>query len=166
MRCAAMRFTSKAVFIALLLGFTATAQKPVGIPRFIDPWIDTWTLQTNVQGDNEMATAWAADSMLPLFADPAGLPVLYPVNDGTVGACAGNTGIVQLSKLAGIGVTATSGNTRSTPVNCMDSYSGATSPNGTWNDGLSWKGVVMAFRNNRLDRKSTCLNSSHANISY
>ena len=123
---------------------------PVGISHFIDPWIDTWTLQTNVQGDNEMATAWAADSLLPLFADPTGLTVLFPVNDMTLGGCGGGVGIVQLSKLAGIGVTATSGNTLMTPVNCMTSYASATSPNGTWNDGLSWKGAMMAFRNNRL----------------
>jgi hypothetical protein len=32
----------------------------------------------------------------------------------------------------------------------MSSYASATSPNGTWNDGLSWKGAVMAFRNDRL----------------
>jgi hypothetical protein len=145
-----MRFTSKAVFTALLTAFTATPQVPVGISRFIDPWIDTWTLQTNVQGDNEMATAWAADSLLPLFTDPTGLPILFPVNDMTLGGCGGNLGIVQISKLAGIGVTATSGNTLMTPVNCMTSYASSTDPGSTWNDGLSWKGAVMAFRNNRL----------------
>src|SRR5450759_4791770 len=134
MRCAAMRFTSKVVFIALLTAFTATAQVPVGISRFIDPWVDVWTLQTNIQGDNEMATAWAANSLLPLFTDPTGLPVLYPINDGNLGACGGNVGIAQLSKLAGIGVTATSGNTLTTPVNCMTSYASSTDPGGTWSD--------------------------------
>jgi hypothetical protein len=145
-----MRSTSKAVFIALMAAFTAGAQKPVGISRFIDPWIDGWALQTNIAGDNEMATAWAANSLLPLFTDPTGLPVLFPINDGNLGGCGGNVGIAQLSKLAGIGVTATAGNTLTTPVNCMSSYAGSTDPNGTWNDSLSWKGAVMAFRNNRL----------------
>jgi len=145
-----MRFTSKAVFTTLLFGVAAFAQKPIGIPRFIDPWIDGWALQTNVSGDNEMATAWAANSMLSLFPDPSGLPVLFPVNDSTVSGTHGNLHIMQLSKLAGIGVTATTGNTLFTPVNLMTSYESNTSPGGTWNDGLSWKGAVMAFRNNRL----------------
>src|SRR5665647_3742485 len=90
MRCAAMRFTSRAVFTTLLFGVAAFAQKPIGIPRFIDPWIDGWALQTNVSGDNEMATAWAANSMLSLFPDPSGLPVLFPVNDSTVSGTHGN----------------------------------------------------------------------------
>src|ERR1035437_6967334 len=137
----------------VLTTIMSSGPSPVGISRFIDPWISTWSFQTNVQGDNEMATAWAANSLLPLFADPTGLPVLYSINDSVLGGCSsGGSGlmIVQLSKLAGIGVTATSGNTLSTPVNCMDSYQGGTAPDGTWSDGLSWKGAVMAFRNNRL----------------
>ena len=145
-----MRFTSKIGCVALLAAFRATAQVPVGITRFIDPQVYVWQLQTNIQGDNEMATAWASNSMLPKFTDPAGLPILVPVNDGSMGGCSGNVGIFQVSKLAGIGVTATTSNTLMTPVNCMSSYATATSPNGTWNDGLSWKGAVMAFRNNRL----------------
>jgi hypothetical protein len=143
----------KLLLAVLLASFAATAQSPVGISRFIDPWIDGWALQTNVSGDNEMATAWAANAMLPLFADPTGLPVLFPVNDSHLGGCSGGGSglmIAQLSKLAGIGVTATTGNTLMTPINCMDSYQGSTAPNGTWSDGLSWKGAVMAFRNNRL----------------
>jgi hypothetical protein len=136
-----MRFSK----LALVLGvcFTADAQKPVGILRFIDPWVDVWNLQTNVAGDNEMATAWAANSMLPLFPDPTGLPILFPVNDGTVNGTHGNIHVVQLSRLAGIGAPATGANTLVTPVNLITSYASATDPNGTWNDGLSWKGAVM-----------------------
>ncbi len=145
-----MRFTSKIVSIALLAALTAGAQKPVGISRFIDPWIDVWAFQTNVSGDNEMATAWAANSMLSLFPDPSGLPVLFPVNDASVNGTHGNLHIVQLSKLPGIRVTPTTGNTLVTSANLMTSYANNTDPRGTWNDNLSWKGATMVFRNNRL----------------
>jgi hypothetical protein len=80
-----MRFSK--FLLALLIAFSVKAQVPVGISRFIDPWIDGYTLDTTVQGDNEMATAWAANSMLPLFATPSGLPVLFPTNDSDVGGC-------------------------------------------------------------------------------
>ena len=108
-----MRFTSKAVFIALLTAFAATAQVPIGISRFIDPWQTIFPLQQNIQGDLTMYTAWAANSMLPLFPDPAGLPILGTANDATVGACSGNIELAQISKLPGIGATPTSGNSGS-----------------------------------------------------
>jgi hypothetical protein len=158
-----MRFTSKVVFIALLTAFAATAQVPIGISRFIDPWQTIFPLQQNIQGDLTMYTAWAANSMLPLFPDPAGLPILGTANDATVGACSGNIELAQISKLPGIGATPTSGNTLLTPYpNCMSSYGlspGAINYPAGWNGNLtsgdghsdgSWKGTVLAFRNNRL----------------
>jgi hypothetical protein len=150
-----MRFTSKAVFIALLTASTATAQVPVGISRFIDPWVDNYALYGgSIQGDNEMVTAWAANSMLPLFPDPTGLPVFGILNDTTAGSCGGNLEIFQVSKLAPIGVVATTANHALTMLQCMTSYGAApgdaTAPGGTWNDSYSWKGTVMAFRNGRL----------------
>jgi hypothetical protein len=152
---------SKVAPAALLGACALFAQKPAGITRFIDPWLDYWVLRTNISGDNEMATAWAANSMLPLFPDPGGLPVLAVTNDGNAAACSGNISIFQISKLAGIGVGATTSNTLLTPfANCMSSYgSSSTEPSNTWLGRLSagdtgtvgtWKGVVMAFRNGRL----------------
>jgi hypothetical protein len=141
--------------IGLLAAFTAGAQVPVGITRFIDPQIYSYPAPlniTSITGDNEMATPWASNAMLPLFPDPAGIPVLFPLNDGNIGAC-GNGGIagwVQISKLAGIGVAPTTGNTALTAGPCIPGYATAVSPNGTWNDGQSWKGAVAAFRSNRL----------------
>ena len=142
--------STKPVFVALLACFSVSAQTPVGISRFIDPWIDGYTLQNNVTGDNEMATAWAANAMLPLSPNPSGLPVFFPVNDGTAGGQHGNLHIMQLLRLAGIGATPTTGNTAWAVANLMTSYASNTDPNATWNDGLSWKGATMAFRNNRL----------------
>jgi hypothetical protein len=57
---------------------------------------------------------------------------------------------MQLLRVAGIGVAPTTGNTAWGTANLMTSYGSNTDPNGTWNDGLSWKGATMAFRNNRL----------------
>jgi hypothetical protein len=143
------------IILLILAGFaigvkSVIADKPVGITQFINPEVFSWNLGINFQGDNEMATAWASNSLLPQFADPNGLPVLSILNDGNMGGCGGNIGIFQISKLPAIGVTASTSNMALTAENCMSSYSGNTSPNGTWNDTLSWKGAVMAFRNNRL----------------
>ena len=155
-----MRF-SRLLVAVLAAPMIAGAQKPVGITRFIDPWVDYFALRTNIEGDNEMATAWAANSMLPLFPDPNGLPILSLTNDGSAASCSGNINMFQVVKLPGIGVTATTSNTMLTPfANCMSSYgSSSTEPSNTWLGRLTagdagtvgtWKGVVMAFRNGRL----------------
>ena len=158
-----MRSTSKAVFIALLATFTASAQKPVGVSGFVGNYIDYWGLGTanhTVDGDTYLFQAWAANSMLSFFPDPTGLPVVGVINDGNIGGCGGNVELIQLSKLPGPFTTPTTSNTTITPyTNCLTSFGTSPGDVSTWGGHLTygdassegtWKGVVMAFRNNIL----------------
>src|ERR1039458_1771942 len=111
MRCAAMRFTTKVLFIALLANFTVTAQKPVGVAGFVGNYLDYYQVQgASPNGETYYFTAWAANSMLPLFPDRTGLPIGGTSNDGKAGGCGGNIELLQLSKLPTPFVTPTSGN--------------------------------------------------------
>jgi hypothetical protein len=164
-----MRF-SKAALPVLMCGMSF-AQQPIGVTQVgIDgkntgTQINYFSVATNggtPQGDTPYFTAWGASSLFSIggngFPDQSGLPIIGTWNDGSTSApdpaCSGNLGLVQLSKLPALGVTATSGNTKITGwANCMSTYSAggiSTAPSGTWNDTLTWKGAVLAFRNNIL----------------
>ena len=159
-----MRFTTKILFIALMANFTVTAQKPVGVAGFVGNYLDYYQVQgASPNGDTYYFAAWAANSMLPLFPDRTGLPIVGTLNDGNAGGCSGNIELLQLSKLPTPFVTPTSGNTLITPYpNCLSSFGtapGAINVPAGWagqltnGDGQTdgtWKGAVLAFR----DRKS------------
>ena len=158
-----MRCTSKSAFLLLLAGFAATAQKPVGVTGFVGAVNDYWALHTNTTGDAHYFQAWAANSMLSLFPDPTGLPVLGTVNDGSTAGCSGNIELIQLSRLANPLTTPTTGNTLVTALPCLTSFGTSPgdigAPSGTWAGHLTggdvfnsgtWKGVVTAFRNGIL----------------
>ena len=159
-----MRFTTKILFIALMANFTVTAQKPVGVAGFIGNYLDYYQLQGgNPSGDTYYFSAWAANSMLPLFPDPTGLPIVGTQNDGSSGACSGNIELLQLSNLPAPFVTPTAANSLITAYpNCLSSFGtapGAINVPAGWTGQLTsgdgrtdgtWKGTVMAFRNNIL----------------
>jgi hypothetical protein len=162
-----MRF-SKVLPAAMGSVLAIWAQKPIAVSGLMGNYLDYSTIAASPNGDTYYFAAWAANSMLPLFPNPAGLPVVGSVNDGTSGAgCnsggGGNINLLQLSKLPGPLTTPTSGNTLITAFpNCFSSFgavSGAQDAPTGWTGhctggdagyGCTWKGMVLAFRNNIL----------------